>query len=754
MPSALVLLRCIGKAAVKNAVDLFTFGVGGDFLFDAWDYWQVATREEERTAEVQAVAQLCAAELRAEVARIVREEAAALPISKQAQIARYLGQVPAAIRRSLRRPSDPRGATTAAGAAFRKPADLLPLLPAALPRFRVGDRPPGIGDWELVELLGVGGFGEVWKARNPHFDGMPPVALKFCLDAAARERLLRHEAAVLNQVMRQGKHEGIVPLLHTYLNADPPCLAYEFVEGGDLSGFIQERRGGMSAEQAGRVIQCLAEIVGFAHRLCPPIVHRDLKPTNILLSWRSDGEPAPRITDFGIGGLAVQEAMAQSLRGRKCGEFLTAAVRGAYTPLYASPQQMRGDKPDPRDDVYALGVIWYQLLIGDSSKGRPGGEAWRKRLADRGMTPPLLALLASSYEDEREDRPANALIVAEKLETLLGENTAMSLIEPILVEKPQPAPPRSGTILENSIGMKFALVEPGVFLMGSPLREAERENDEFQHEVEITQPFHVGIYPVTQEQYERVMGVNPSWFSPTGGGQLEDLDTRQFPVERVSWQDALEFCSRLSALPEERARERIYRLPTEAEWEYVCRGGPFIKKPSPPFHFGNSLSPTQANFNGNYPYGGAAKGQYLQRTSKVASYPANPLGLFDLHGNVWEWCSDWYDAEYYQRGPRRNPQGPANGERRVLRGGSWYYGARYCRAAYRGGYAPGDRNDGGGFRVVLAVQRYSPLPCTQGREGKGSCCVAHPSPRSPLSPEYRGEGGTGWRAMTSIVPLR
>jgi formylglycine-generating enzyme required for sulfatase activity len=241
--------------------------------------------------------------------------------------------------------------------------------------------------------------------------------------------------------------------------------------------------------------------------------------------------------------------------------------------------------------------------------------------------------------------------------------------------------------------------------MGSPPNEAERSDDEHQHEVEITRPFYAGIYPVTQEQYQRVMGQNPSHFSSTGGGKdkVKGMDTRQFPVESVSWEDAVEFCRRLSELPEEKTNERAYRLPTEAEWEYICRGGPFIKKPSPPFYFGSSLSPTQANFDGNYPYGGAAKGQYLERPTTVGCYPPNSLGLHDLHGNVWEWWAYWYGAEYYKWSPRQDPPGPENGERRVLRGGSCYYFGRYCRAAYRTSNAPGDRDLDYGFRVVLVV---------------------------------------------------
>jgi formylglycine-generating enzyme required for sulfatase activity len=255
----------------------------------------------------------------------------------------------------------------------------------------------------------------------------------------------------------------------------------------------------------------------------------------------------------------------------------------------------------------------------------------------------------------------------------------------------------------NSIGMKLALVEPGIFLMGSPPSETERNDDEHQHEVEITQSFYAGIYPVTQEQYQRVMSKNPSHFSSTGSGKdkVKGLDTRSFPVESVSWEEAVGFCRRLSELPDETVNERLYRLPTEAEWEYICRGGPFFKNPSPPFHFGNSLSPTQANFNDNYPYGGTAKGAYPERTTKVGSYPPNPLGLYDLHGNVWEWCADWFDAEHYKRSIRQDPQGPENGERRVLRGGSWNTNGRFCRAACRGNVAPSGRFYINGFRVVL-----------------------------------------------------
>jgi uncharacterized protein (TIGR02996 family) len=288
--------------------------------------------------------------------------------------------------------------------------------------------------------------------------------------------------------------------------------------------------------------------------------------------------------------------------------------------------------------------------------------------------------------------------------------------------------------LTNSIGMELVLIPPGTFLMGSPPTEEGRDNDEGpQHEVTITRPFYVGVYQVTQEEYERVMGSNPSWFSASGGGKdkVKGKNTRRFPIENVSWDDAVEFCRRLSGLPEEKHARRLYRLPTEAEWEYSCRGGasdskPFYFKEPMPF-----LCSTQANFEGNYPYGGAPKGEYLERTTTVGSYQPNAFGLYDMHGNIWEWCSDWYGEDYYNQSPLQDPQGPQGlqtrpsrvrggglalaasdepddwppiRQSRVLRGGSWHVYGRYCRAASRGGNAPSYRcKDIFGFRMLLVA---------------------------------------------------
>jgi formylglycine-generating enzyme required for sulfatase activity len=256
-------------------------------------------------------------------------------------------------------------------------------------------------------------------------------------------------------------------------------------------------------------------------------------------------------------------------------------------------------------------------------------------------------------------------------------------------------PPQAIT---NTIGMKLVRVTAGKFTMGSPKNEASRSDDETEHAVEITKPFYIGVFHVTQDEYAKVMGKNPSWFSPSGSSRkkLGEQTTGSFPVDNVSWNEARQFCDQLTALESSGGQARRYRLPTEAEWEYACREAGISKTA---FHFGDKLDSKMANFDGNFPLA-ADKGPNLARTCKAGSYPANKLGLHDMHGNIWQWCADWYRADYYTTGPAKDPAGPDRGSSRVIRGGAWCVTAKECRSAYRGNESPGFRDGTIGFRVV------------------------------------------------------
>jgi len=430
-----VLFRCIGEAVcaqgLRGLAGVVPFGeVVYDVAREVLERFRHYQDEEEMREALQDAVQAAMQEVKEEARAVAHEVAADQPPEIELRLADYLVQVPALIRQSFKRPADALGRSLPARLVLEKAEDLLPFLPARLPRFKPGDCPPGVGDWELVELLGVGGFGEVWKARHRFFDGIAPVALKFCLDPAAQDRLLKHEAGVLNQVMRHGRHPGIVPLLDAALGADPPCLKYEYIEGGDLSGLLREWIDLAPAERwprATRVVAQLARIVGHAHRLSPPIVHRDLKPANILVAACGFAEGAKpqaadlvlKITDFGIGSVAALEAIRESRQGSATrGGVLASSLRGAHTPLYASPQQMRGDAPDVRDDVHALGVIWYQMLIGDLGSGAPTG-LWSEDLEGGGLSRDLIRLLGACVAAKPERRPRDAAALAEQLDALL-----------------------------------------------------------------------------------------------------------------------------------------------------------------------------------------------------------------------------------------------------------------------------------------------------------------------------------------------
>jgi len=533
-----------------------------------------------------------------------------------------------------------------------------------------------------------------------------------------------------------------------------------------------------------------------------------LKPSNILVERRPDGKIVLRVTDFGIGGLAAQPVLERS-RSSPLEENMASVLTGSYSPLYASPQQMRGDNPDPRDDVYALGVIWYQLLTGDLTSPAPTGRRWVDGLRRQGMSDAAVDLLSSCFESDPAHRPDDAGMLADLLQKLphsastkpadaaselpLAE-AASSVFQkasspprkikvgpvatpaqrepappPRTESKPasrapqaprreapavsaQPEPflgwfdgarrwvatgllglagllgvilyittdngtmqtpkhaadsrPRAGAdsrapspsdaeYVTTRVGqIKLKRIPAATFQMGSPDRTGE-DDEHPQHEVRITRPFYLGVTEVTQAQYEAVMGNNPSHFSATGGGKdkVAGQSTEQHPVEQVSWLDAVKFCNKLSELEGRKPfyeieGERVsvpdwlapgYRLPTEAEWEYACGGDP-----GDPAEFA-WFSPKSESV-----------------THAVSRKRANRFGLYDMLGNVWEWCWDRYEKDYYKQLVRDDPTGPdaAGAAGRVIRGGSWYDDPGSCRSANRDWFAPDRRDSYLGFRVA------------------------------------------------------
>jgi uncharacterized protein (TIGR02996 family) len=300
-------------------------------------------------------------------------------------------------------------------------------------------------------------------------------------------------------------------------------------------------------------------------------------------------------------------------------------------------------------------------------------------------------LVLADWLDDHEDPPLRAelLRLHRRLITTCCEPEKhperwawqVRIVE-LLASGVEPCVPRETVLLgqRGKVQMTFVWVPPGSFLMGSPADEKERAENETPHRVSLTHGFWLGVHPVTQVQWRRVMGRNPSYFK---GDEL--------PVEQVSWDDGQGFCEKLK---EKTGRQ--FRLPSEAEWEYACRAGT-----TTPFWFGETISTDQANYHGNYTYGKGKKGVYRKQTTLVGSFPPNAWGLTDLHGNIWEWCQDWYSPLLDE--DIEDLQGGDSGDARVLRGGCWGGYPRWCRAAYRRGVEPAYRGRNFGCRVVLCL---------------------------------------------------
>ncbi len=542
------------------------------------------------------------------------------------------------------------------------------------------DLPARVGRFRIRALLGAGAYGTVYRAFDPHLDR--EVALKVPnantlrdSKAIARFRREAKAAAKLN-------HPHIVPVLDAGVDDGRYFIASAFVPGRTLKEIIPE--GGLEPWLAVRLTLQLCEALTYAHG--QNVLHRDVKPANILL----DEQGLLYLMDFGLAGWADQDGSRLTQTGSLLG-----------TPAYMAPEQAKGEtgRIGPWSDQYGAGVVLYEMLTGAVPFDGPAyGIMYEivhhpppppsRHRPD--LDPRLEEICLRALAKQPEDRYPSCLELATTLYAWLREQPVQARPLAGAVRQAANALPRAFT---NGVGMKMILIPAGTFLMGARDDEADRMADQRpQHLVRITRPFYLSAHPITQEQFERMMGTNPSRFAGTGRykNRVIGLDTTALPVENVTWDEAAAFCQRLTELPDEQRVGRIYQLPTEAEWEYACRAGTTAR-----FCFGDNAAEL-----GGYAW-------YCENSNgiphPVGQKKPNVFGLYDMHGNVWEWCADHYDENYYRNSPQEDPPGPASGHGRVLRGGSWNFSAATCRAALRDHDAAGNRSDNNGFRVLARV---------------------------------------------------
>ncbi len=569
------------------------------------------------------------------------------------------------------------------------------------------DTPPRtlVNRYRLDQKVAEGGFAQVWKGYD--LELLRTIAVK--MPKPSHIGAVDSFMAEARRVARL-KHPGIVPEHDVGKDGDDFFIVSEFVEDGSLGDRLKQ--GPIPPEQSCRWLAEIADALDYAHK--NGVIHRDIKPANILI----DHHGRALLADFGI-----------ALSANKTGQFAPSIG----TLAYMSPEQLEGKPLDPRSDVYSVGVLLCQLLTGKLPYDARDTNSLRKeivsgaiRLSGNGgtLSPELRGICLKCLAHDPKERYATAKDLANDLRSvqpikshrtalvISGIAVLLTLLSVPFVwnsffkakeEGPQPVqvvatnPTNKGNADEdskrpdpvtNSIGMVLVHIPAGEFLMGTPENDPSKAWDEIPHRVRISRSFFMGKYEVTQSQYQKVMGKNPSYCA-----RLPNPE--QHPVEQVSWDDAVAFCRALTELPEEKAAGRSYRLPTEAEWEYACRAGTTTA-----YHFGND-----SNDLSKYAlFGGHKAGVWA--TQKVGIKLPNAWGLHDMHGNVWEWCADEY-GPYRVETEVVDPQGPDKGVGKVARGGSWDYGAVKCRSAQRFGGEVLTRsftNFAFGFRVVMVQE--------------------------------------------------
>jgi len=612
-----------------------------------------------------------------------------------------------------------------------------------------------VGKYVLLDLLGEGGMGRVYRARDTKLDRI--LALK-----VIRKEKLTNPLAVrrFNNEIRAVaalSHPNVVLAFDAGEEDGSHFCAMELVEGTDLTQVVRAR-GPLPVPEACEYVRQAA--LGLQHAFERGLVHRDVKPSNLMVT------PGGQVKVLDLGLAMLNEPGTGEGENR-----LTQVGFVIGTPDFLAPEQARDAQGvDIRADVYALGATLFFLLAGRVPYGgttsteklirhatepppslarhRPGAPPhldaviqWMmaKRPEDRpqtpaqaaaalqpfcppgsgaipvpypaappatGLAPPppdahrssMVFRLPASQSPARGRAGGRAGPGGRAVVAAVAGVVAVGVIGALLYglsTSPLPPPPEAFAV--EKLGLKMVRLDGGTFVMGSPDDEPGRIPEEGPAgEVTVTGPFYLAATEVTNAQFAQVTGASPA----VSAARAQARVAADMPVDSVTWDEAAEFCRKLTDLDRNRRPGWAYRLPTEAEWEYACRAGARA-----PFGVGDKLTPGKhAVFTPapEDPFADGEPGRPPTLPQRVGQTEPNRFGLYDLSGNVWEWCQDWY-AKGYPAGPRTNPRGPDTGSRRVVRGGAFDEPGAACRCAARKGQPPDERRPDVGFRVVFAA---------------------------------------------------
>ncbi len=631
---------------------------------------------------------------------------------------------------------------------------------------------PLLGRYRPSDALAKGAFGKTFMAIDEAKPSKPKCVIKQFApkdptSASIALRLFQHEA---EQLDRLGKHPQIPELMAHFEQDQRQYIVQEFVDGQNLKDELKTRGRCFDETETIELLRNLLPVLTFIHE--SGVIHRDIKPDNII---RRSVDQSLFLIDFGAAKHAVSESA------------LAAPGTVIGTPHYDAPEQAVGQSTFA-SDIYGLAATCIHLMTGESPNYRlyshaEGGWVWEQYLKFP-VTDQLASVLNKMLARDLKHRFKSAAEVLKALQVLLNAsspsrstagivsdliNSDHDITKPIVLPIPVKIPPKRikpkkssdastslsvfelktfkfpvATVAAKQSGLfglitncevfkttkeaefftgyinlgrtfEMVFIPSGTFQMGSPETEAEHKLHESPQHLVKVDSFFIGKYPVTQEQWDMVVTL------PRVNRDLKPAPSNfrglNRPVERVSWYDAVEFCTRLS-----KKMGQIYRLPTESEWEYACRAGT-----TSPFHFGMAITPDLANYNGEKAYGFGAKGKNRRETTTVGGFQAaNAFGLYDMHGNVWEWCADpWHenyngkpdhaqiwendrneDTEIYEADGTISQvdshENLADNGYRILRGGSWGNDPWDCRSASRLRDLPTSEYSDYGFRIVCS----------------------------------------------------